>query len=153
MHTLYQKQGSYNILDQLSQIVYSSLISSILNILIKLFALSEDNILDFKKDKTKDNVNKRFKDLNKKLNVKFVLFFVSSFILLVFLGFYLAMFGIIYKNTQLHLIKDTLISYGLSLIYPFVIYLIPGMCRVPSLSNKSKKRNCLYKTSQLLQAI
>ena len=36
-----------------------------------------------------------------------------------------AMFGYIYKNTQIHLIKDTGISYGLSFISPFGYYLIP----------------------------
>ena len=154
MHKIYIKQGSYDFIDQLPQIVYSSLISFILENLIKLFALSQDHILKFKMDKTKDNLNKRFKDLNKKLFIKFILFFISSFIFLLFFWYYLAMFGAIYKNTQFHLIKDTVISYVLSLIYPFVFYLIPGMFRIPSLSNKKQtKRNCLYKASQIFQEI
>ena len=58
------------------------------------------------------------------------------------------MFGAIYKNTQYHLLKDTLISFGLSLIYPLGIYLLPGIFRIPALSNKNK---CLYKFSKILQ--
>ena len=48
------------------------------------------------------------------------------------------MFGIIYKNTQFHLLKDNLLSLGFSFIYPFVIYLLPGCCRIPSLSARKK---------------
>ena len=62
------------------------------------------------------------------------------------------MFGVIYKNTQYHLLKDTLISFGISMLSPFVIYLIPGLFRIPSLSNPKKKSECLYKFSKLLQA-
>ena len=51
------------------------------------------------------------------------------------------MFCAIYKNTQLHLIKDTLISFGLSFIYPFGINLLPGLFRIPSLSEKKEIEN------------
>ena len=62
------------------------------------------------------------------------------------------MFGVIYYNTQIHLLKDTLMSVGLSLNYPFVIYLLPGLFRLPSLSVKNKKRECLYNFSKILQS-
>ena len=51
----------------------------------------------------------------------------------------------------MHLLKDTLISIGLSLVFPFVIYLLPGIFRIPSLSIKNKKRECLYNFSKILQ--
>ena len=63
------------------------------------------------------------------------------------------MFGVIYRNTQDHLLKDTLISFGLSCFYPIVIYLIPGIFRIPSLSNPKNKRICLYNFSKLLQML
>ena len=63
------------------------------------------------------------------------------------------MFCAIYRNTQYHLIKDTLISFGLSLIYPFFIYLIPGFFRIPSLSKTKTKRKCLYNFSKVIQFI
>ena len=62
------------------------------------------------------------------------------------------MFGVIYKNTQIHLLKDILMSFGLSLCFPFVIYLLPGIFRIPALSNKKNKRKCLYNFSKVLQA-
>ena len=64
------------------------------------------------------------------------------------------MFCAIYNNTQIHLIKDTLIGFGMSLLYPFRIYLLPGMFRIPALSNKNiKDKKCLYRFSQILQKI
>ena len=63
------------------------------------------------------------------------------------------MFGAIYRNTQLYLLKDTLISIGLSLILPFIIYLLPGLFRIYYLSNTNKKRECLYNFSRILQSI
>ena len=63
------------------------------------------------------------------------------------------MFCAIYKNTQNHLIKDTLISFGLSLVYPFVIYLFPGIFRITALSNIKNKRNFVYNLSLILQML
>ena len=63
------------------------------------------------------------------------------------------MFCAIYANTQIHLIKDTLLSLVLSLLYPFGIYLIPGIFRIRSLSNDNYKKNYLYSISQVIQMI
>ena len=52
----------------------------------------------------------------------------------------------------LNLLKDTLMSFGLSLIIPFIIYLLPGMLRIHSLSNINKKRQYLYNLSKFLQS-
>ena len=153
LHKIFKDEGSFNFIYQLPQIIYSSLISSIFNILLRLFALSEGDIIELKRDKTKETLNKRVEGLMKKLRIKFILYFILSFLFLIFFWYYLAMFGVIYRNTQLQLIKDTLISFGLSLSYPFGIYLIPGIFRIPALSNPKNKRICLYKTSLFIQTI
>ena len=153
MHKIYEDKGSFNIIYQLPQILYSSLISSVLNVCLKLLALSEKRILNFKKNKSKENLDKRETDLNNSLCIQFILYFIISTLFLLFFWYYLSMFGAIYRNTQYHLIKDTLISFGLSLFYPFGIYLLPGIFRIPSLSNPKNKRNYLYNISLLLQMI
>ena len=135
----------------ITKIAYSTMISSVLNIILKFLALSNDAIIEFKKMKSADNINKKKTDLENKLSIKFVLYFIVSFVFLSFFWYYISMFGAIYRNTQLHLLKDTLISFGLSLIYPFFIYLLPGLFRIPALSDKEKSRECLYKFSKFLQ--
>ena len=109
-------------------------------------------LLNLSKTKKKD-VNERGEELNNKLNITFVIYFIISFIFLLFFWYYLSMFGAIYKNTQYHLLEDTLISFGLSQLYPFGIYLIPGFFRIPALSYPNKKREYLYKFSKLLQML
>ena len=153
MHNIYQSNGSFDIEYQLPKIVYSSLISMLLNILLNLLALSNDGIIEFKQNKDKKDVNERGNKLKKKLNIKFVLYFIISFIFLLFFWYYISMFGAIYRNTQFHLLKDTLVSFGLSLFSPFGIYLIPGILRIPSLSDPKKKKECLYKISKILQLL
>ena len=87
------------------------------------------------------------------LNIKFVLYFIISFICILFFWYYLSMFDALYKNTQFHLLKDTLISFSLSQIYPFAIYLIPGIFRLPTLSDSKNKRESLYKFSKILHIL
>ena len=63
------------------------------------------------------------------------------------------MFCTIYKNTQFHLLKDTLMSFGISMFTPFGFYLLPGIFRIPALSNPKNKRECIYKFSKVLQML
>ena len=151
MLQIFEDDGIFNFENNLPQIVYSFLISSILTMIVKFFALSESAILDFKRNKNKRDLNKRKMDLNNKLRIKFATFFILGFIFLLIFWYYLSMFCAIYENTQIHLIKDTLISFGLSFVYPLIYNIFPGMLRIPSLSNPKKKRNYMYSISKFLQ--
>ena len=85
------------------------------------------------------------------MTIKLIIFFVLIFLFLILFWYYLTCFCGVYKNTQTHLIKDTLLSFGLSLLYPFALNLLPGLFRIPSLNNKNKE--CLYKISNIIQLI
>ena len=91
--------------------------------------------------------------MKRNIKIKFGFYFIISTILLVFFWYYVGIFCAVYVNTQFHLIKDTIISYLLSLISPFFTMLIPGLFRIPSLANREKNRSCLYKISKILQMI
>ena len=151
MHKIYTDGGSFNFIYNIPQILYTSLISGLINSIIKNLALSDSNLIELKNNSYKQNVKAKTKQVINILKLKFILFFIISLILLVFFWFYLACFCAVYKNTQLHLIKDTLISFGASMLYPFGIYLLPGIFRVISL--KGKNRDILYNISKLLQMI
>ena len=94
---------------------------------------------------------KNTKRIKKTINIKFILFFILSFTILLFLGFYLSCFCVVYKNTQIYLLKDTLISFGSSFITPLIINLFPGLFRIPAL--KSKNKRYIYNFSKILQII
>ncbi len=153
MHKIYEDEGSFDYLYQLPKTIYSTVISFIVDYIIKYLALSNDAILDFKNIESTKNLKKEKKNLIKKLKTKFVIYFILSSMLLLLFWYYIAMFGEIYQNTQIHLIKDTIFSFGESFLYPFWINLLPGIFRIPALSNKKNKRLYLYKMSQILQKL
>ena len=153
MHKIYEEKGKFDFLYQLPQIIYSTIISYALNILLNFLALSEDYILDLKKNKNNINVDRRYAKIYKKLKILLMIYFIISLILLLFFWYYISMFCAVYKNTQNHLIKDTLISFGTSFLSPFGFYLLPGFFRIPALSNKRNKRECLYNISKFIQMV
>ena len=69
------------------------------------------------------------------------------------MNYYIAMFCVIYKNTQKHLLKDTLYSFGISLFTLFGFYLLPGCFRINALSDKKNKKKYLYEFSKVLQIL
>ena len=153
MHKIYKSKGKFDFSDQIPIIVYSTLISMILNIPLNLLALSNNISNNLKQNNTKYNIMKKAKNLKNILTIKFSFYFIIGFLYLLFFWYYISLFNIIYKNTQMHLLKDTLISIGLALLIPFEIYLLPGFFRIPALSNRKSKRICLYNFSKFLQSI
>ena len=120
-----------------------------LGALVQILGLSNDAIIDFKQSEEINNVDERGKKLIKKLKIKFVLYFILSSILLLFFLYYISMFDAVYINTQYLLLQDTSMGFGISLISPFIIYLIPGFFRIPALSSTTKNKRCLYNFSKL----
>ena len=151
MHKIYESKGEFDWETQLPLIIYSYIISTLLNTPIDYLALSNDLIISFKNSKSDINLKGRAEDLRIRLTINFILYFIISFLLLVFFWYYISIFGVIYSNTQVHLLKDTLMSFGLSLVLPFVIYLLPGFFRIPSLSDRKNNREYLYNFSKILQ--
>ena len=151
MHKIYIKHGESDFLYQIPQIIYSTIISEVFDFLINILGLSEQNILKIKNDKISiKDVNNKFNNLLRILKIKFVFFFIIDFILLFTFWYYVTCFCGIYRNTQIHLLQDSLYSFITSLIMPFILYLIPGLLRICSLKRKSK---ALYKFSKFLQTI
>ena len=153
MHKIYVDKGNFNLIYQIPQIIYSSLISLIINLVIKFLALSQKNIVKIKQEKNKEVIDNKYHKLRVTLNTKFISFFIITFLLLLFFCYYITCFCGIYENTQTHLIKDTVISFATSMIYPFIICLIPGIFRIISLRAEKGNHEILYKVSKLLQLI
>ena len=63
LHKIYEDKGEFNFVYQIPQILYSTIISRIIDSLIKTFALSQDNIVEFKQEKEKDGLNNKYKRL------------------------------------------------------------------------------------------
>ena len=148
-HKIYEDQGDFNFIYKIPYILYSTIISSFINVIIQHLSLTEDIILKIKKEKN-IVIEKKTKIL-KNIIINLVIFFILIFLFLFLFWLYLTCFCGVYKNSQIHAIKDTLISYGLSLLYPFLLYLLPGIFRIPSINSKNKE--CLFKISKLIQLL
>ena len=150
MHQIYEDEGEFNFIYQIPQILYSTIISTVIKVIISFLSLTESNLAKIKSLKTKKLALEELNKILKCISKKCIIFFSLSFLLLIIFWYYLASFCAVYKNTQVYLIKDTLISFSTSLLYPFVINLFPGIFRIPAIQKKNK---CLFIVSYILAMI
>ena len=153
MHKIYQESGVYNIISQFPQLLYSSVVSSIINMILKTLSLSEKDILKIKQEKDMISTVEMSKSIEKCIKIKSFLFFALSLVLMLFFWYFISCFCAVYYNTQIILIKNTLLSFGLSMLYPIGINLIPGIFRIPALRAEKKDKKCLYSFSQFVALI
>ena len=150
MHKINEDHGNFNLLYQLPQIFYSSIISAVINIILKHLSLSEKNILALKKEQNYNKTLQYSNDIKNCLAIKFIIFYILSYLFLMFFWYFIACFCGVYVNTQIILIKDTLISFCLSMVYPFGLNLIPGFFRIPALRAAKRDKYFIYKISLII---
>jgi hypothetical protein len=149
IHIIYKDGGSYNLSYLFPIIIYASLISYYINVIIKFFALSERNLLELKNQKSIKQMNNLVPKVLRCLIIKYISYFVLSILFLTFFWYYISSFGAVFQNSQVYLIKNTFISFTLGLYYPLLIYLLPGIFR--RLSLRAKNRKFMYIISNILQ--
>ena len=148
---LYKEKGKYNFIYQIPQILYSSIISSITNLILKKLSLSQRDILSVKQSLEIKQAEIQCKKVKGCLKIKSIIFMIIGILLLMFFWYYISCFCSVFVNTQISLLKDTIISYCLSMIYPFGLNLLPGFFRIPVIKSRNKK--CLYRISKILAFI
>ena len=153
MHEIYEKNGAYDLLLQLPQIIYSSLISSVINTILRHLSLFENDILAIKKIKEKDVCYLKAKWAKKCLIIKSIIFIFLSLIFISCFSYYLSCFCAVYTNTQKILLKDTVLSFCLSMLYSLGFCLLPGFFRISALRAKNHDKKGLYKFSNFLALI
>ena len=113
MHKIYEDKGLFKLFGQLPHIIYSTLISAVINMIIKKFALSDKDVLELKKETKKDIAFEKSAILYRQLIFRFNLYFGISLFLLILFWYYIATFCAVYKNTQIILIENTLLCFGI----------------------------------------
>ena len=151
IHKIYEDEGSYNFVYLGPYSTYSFIISQTLFTFVKYFSLSDKNISEIKMEKSLDlSYDIRYK-AEKCIKLKYTCFYILSILFFSFFWYYLSSFGAVYQNTQIYLIKNILISFAFSMLYPFVINLLPSILRIYSLNNKDNE--CIYKLSRIIQLV
>ena len=153
MHKIMIDNGEFDFIFQIPQILYSTAISAICNMMLKRLSLSEMNILSLKQEKSIKIAQFESKKVLSCLKIKFIIFYILCILFMLFFWYFISGFCAVYKNTQIILIGNTLISFLISMISPFGINLLPGIFRISALRAKKKNKSCLYKTSGLVALI
>ena len=157
MHKIYEDKGIFDFIYQIPQILFSSIISSIIDYILKNLSLSENAILELKSEIFENNLDfiggqTKANQIQKKLKKKLIIFFGLSSLLMMFFWYFISCFCGVYVNTQIILINDTLMSFGTSLVSPFILTFIPGCFRIPSLRSE-KNHKLLFKISKILDLL
>ena len=93
---------------------------------------------------------KKISDIIRCLRFKLNIFFFFTFIVFIFYWYLITVFCGVYRNTQITFIKDSLVSFSISMAYPFVIYFFTSILRICSLKSSKKNLKCLYKLSDII---
>ena len=151
MIKIQNNNGKFNLLFQIPYILYSSIISGLIKTILNTLSLSERDFLRLKN--VKENLIEEAEKTKKHIQIKIVLFFILGSLFIMFFWYFISCFCAVYVNTQRILIEDTLSSFGLSLLYPFALKLVPGIFRIPALKDPKKDKECLYKLGNLVSLI
>ena len=151
IHQIYEDGGKYDIVYFLPKISFSFIISYYITAIIKLIFLSERNIIEVKQQVSLFLAYSISDKVRKNLVIKYIIFFLIGLGFLVFFWMLLSSFGAVYPNTQMFIFKNALISFSMSLVYPFIVYIFPCMFRIGAINSKEKNSEYLYKLSKLLQ--
>ena len=150
MHKIFLDYGKYNFIQQIPQIIYSTAVSQFIELFLCFLSLTDKHIYQIKNLDGKSKDIKKIIDIFKCIKIKLICFFIFTFIFFGFYWYIIASFCAVYENTQIAFIKDSLISFLLSILYPFILYSIPSGLRLCAIRGKNKNLECLYKLSDVI---
>ena len=153
MHNIFIDNGEYNFIYEFPKILLCSLITTVINLLLKQLSLSEKSFISIKNEKYLNLMEIKSKKMKKYLKIKFAGFFILSNLFLIFFLYFISCFCSIYPNTQIILIIDTILSFCFSMIYPFGLYLLPTIFRILALRASKKDKVCLYKFGYIISLL
>jgi len=156
MSKIYLDYGSYNFIAQIPQALYSTIVSESLDVLLRYLCLTEKDMYRIKKIEKKKKKKSMSNDIFKILRcikIKLIVYFIITHILLFFFWYFVSAFCAVYRNTQIHLFKDSFVSLFLSLLYPFGLYILPTSLRIIALRDSKKGLKVLYKVSDIIPLI
>ncbi len=150
MHKLFLSYGKYDFVQQIPQITYSTIITQLIELFLCFLSLTDKHIYQIKGLKSKSKNLKTINSIFKCIKIKLIGYFVFTFIFFGIYWYIISSFCAVYENTQMAFIKDSLLSFCLSLLYPFVLYLIPSFLRIISLRANKSNLSFLYKLSDII---
>ena len=100
------------------------------------------------KMKMKNEINSETNNSEVKMNIKLIIFELISFIIIIFVFFYIISFGGIFVGNQKCIVIRVLLSFVTSFIISFILCLIYSLLRYLGLK---KQIECIYNVSRIIQ--
>ena len=149
MHDVYTSGGEHDFIGQLAQMIYSTIVSQILQTFLNYLTMTDISYFKIKDLLKENNADKKqISKMIKCIKIKVIAFYASSFILFLFYWYLISAFCAVYDNTQRIFLTDSITSFIMGLLYPFGIYLVPTGLRILSLKlGKKKNLKILYSLS------
>ena len=151
MHKVYLNYGKYDFIQQIPQIIYSTIVLNVMETIICFLSLTDKHIYQIKALKNHKSNKIAIFHILRCIKIKLIGFFTFTSVFFFVYWYVIACFCIVYQNTQAIFIKDCLSSFLTSLTTPFVIYFLTSVLRLISLKDATKKRfKFVYKLSGIL---
>ena len=150
MSDIYENKGKYHFIYSIPKSLFSSLCCILINMLLKFISLSNKQIIELTKEKDPHKEERILYKLIKCLKIKLVFFFLLVYLFSGVFWYYVSAFCSVYINTQKHLMKNSILSFVESMIYPFGICLITTCLRIFSLRFKIK---IIFLISKIMQKL
>ena len=138
MTKIYKSKGKYQFIYSLPKTIFSSICCILINTLLKFISLSNKQIIRLTKEKNAKKEEKILFEIIKTLKIKLIIFFILIFFFSIIFWYYVTAFCSVYINTQKHLITNTFLSFGESMLYPFAFCLITAILRKIALKYQLK---------------
>ena len=148
MNKLYLSYGKYDFVQQIPQIIYSKLVSNIIEVFLCYLSLTDKHYYEIKALSKSDKI--KIFSVIKCARIKLIIFFVVTFLIFLFYWYLITAFCAVYENTQITYIKDCLLSMVLGFFTPFIIYFFPSLLRIISLRCKCCDLKFMYKLSEMI---
>ena len=135
-------------LKSLARSILTSIISSIILICLKLLCITHGSIQKLRKIEDVEKAKVKSVQVIKCIKFRICLYYILSLIFLFLFLFYVTCFCAIYPNNQLGILRDMLMSWILTLIYPFGLVIFTSIFRICSLR---LDKYCCYFINKILQ--
>jgi hypothetical protein len=152
----------FNLINNLSISLFSSIISFIIVTILVLLTNSKDNLEDiFREEEKKLKYNKKYKisnktkikildniyKINNRLKYKILFFLIIEILIMIFFYYYVTAFCEVYKQTQISWLIDSVISFLISFPIECLLALLICVLYIIAVKNRNK---FIYKIAMIL---
>ena len=154
MHKKYTQGEDFTFVQKLPQLLFTLIVSHLLEVILCFLSLTDTHVYEIKSLPIKEKRDgQKIMDILSKIQRKLTSFIIFTFLLFLFFWYFISAFCAVYQNTQVIYLRDSMISFAISLIDPFIIYCFTTLLRCISLTKICRKNccgKCLYKTSDII---